>query len=277
MDQGLVDWLQAEAPERRVYARPPLALTLCQIRFATKFGLNDSTVAPFQEALETDYPNPDRQQQVTAIQVGSQVSQIGIQAPSPETLWKFTDETGDWTVTLTQDFITLETRAYAHFDDFLARLRRVLEILDRTIRPRIGRRIGLRYINEIRSINKDWAEIIQRELLGALAIHSIRDSAEQAIQVLTLRARDARINLQHGVFPTGTTVVPKPGLQVPTEPFYLLDIDMYQDFSPPKSLRMDSLIISEYVEQYHATISRLFRWATTDEYRASLGEHDDVR
>jgi uncharacterized protein (TIGR04255 family) len=277
VDQGLVDWLQAEAPERRVYARPPLALALCQVRFATKFGLNDSSVAPFQEALESDYPNPDRQQQLAAIQVGGQVSQIGLQAPIPETLWKFTDETGDWTVTLTQDFVTLETRAYAHFDDFLARLRRVLEIVDRTIRPRVGRRIGLRYINEIRSTNREWAAIIQHQLLGALAIPSIRDSTEQAIQVLTLRAREARINLQHGVFPTGTTIVPKPGLQVPTEPFYLLDIDMYQDFNPPQSLRMDPLVISEHIEQYHETISRLFRWATTNEYRASLGEHDDVR
>ena len=277
MDQGLVDWLQAEVPERRVYARPPLALALCQVRFATRFGLNDSTVAPFQEALEGDYPNPERQQQVAAIQVGGQAGQIGLQAPGSETLWKFTDETGDWTVTLTQDFVTLETRAYAHFDDFLARLHRVLEILDRTIRPRVGRRIGLRYINEIRSTNRDWSEIIQRELLGALVIHPIRDSTEQAIQVLTLRAKEARINLQHGVFPTGTTVVPKPGLRVPIEPFYLIDIDMYQEFSPPKSLKMEPLIISEYVEEYHATISMLFRWATTDEYRASLGEHDDGR
>lgn len=277
MGQDLVQWLHAEAPERQVYARPPLALALCQVRFATKFGLNDLGVAPFQEAIEDEYPNPERQQELAAIQVGSPGALLGMQAQAPSLLWKFIDETGDWTVTLTQDFVTLETRAYADFDDFLGRLRRVLLALIGTVKPGVGRRIGLRYINEIRSAERAWLGIIRADLLGVLAINPFQSSCDQAIQVLSLRAREARINLQHGLFPTGTTVVPKPGTQAGTDPFYLLDVDMYQEFAPPKSLKMDASKISEYVAGYHATVSELFRWAMTDEYRASLGEHDHVR
>lgn len=277
MDQSLVAWLQAVAPERRIYACPPLALALCQVRFATKFGLNDLSVASFQEALEGDYPNPERQQQLTAVQGGAHGGQGDLQVPIPEMLWKFTDDTGDWSVTLTQDFVALETRAYADFDDFLIRLRRVLDVLNQTIRPRVGRRIGLRYINEIRFDVGDWTDIIQKELLGVLAIESIRDSVDQAMQVLTLRAQEAQISLRHGVFPAGTTVVPKPGSQTPTTPFYLIDIDMFREFAPPRSLTMDPVAISEYVATFHSTVSQLFRWATTEEYRASLGERNDGR
>lgn len=277
MGQGLVEWLHTEAPERQVYARPPLALALCQVRFATKFGLNDPGVAPFQEAIEGEYPNPERQQELTAIQVGSSGSLLGMQAQPPTLLWKFIDETGDWTVTLTQDFVTLETRSYADFDDFLERLQRVLLALIKTVKPGVGRRIGLRYINEIRSAERAWLGIIRTDLLGVLAIDTFQSSCDQAIQVLSLRAGEARINLQHGLVPTGTTVVPKPGMQAGTDPFYLLDVDMYQEFAPPKSLKMDASMISDYVANYHATVSQLFRWATTDEYRASLGVRNHVR
>jgi len=277
VSRDLIAWLHAEAPERRVYVRPPLALALCQVRFATRFGLSDPGVAPFQEAIESEYPNPNRQQQVTAIQVGGPAGQVGFQAPAPDVLWQFTDETGDWTVTLTQDFVSLETRAYADFDDFVARLRRVLQVLIQTVKPRVGRRIGLRYINEIRTAKREWASVVKADLLGVLAIDAFQESCEQAVQVVSLRAGAARINLQHGFFPTGTTVVPKAGTQAGTEPFYLVDVDMYQEFGPPNSLRMDASKISEYIEKYHATVSELFRWVTTDEYRASLGERNDVR
>jgi uncharacterized protein (TIGR04255 family) len=254
-------------------------LALCQIRFATKFGLNDSGVAPFQEEIEDEYPNPERQEEFAAIQVAGPAGQVG-EAQLPRTLgllWKFTDPTGDWTVTLTQDFITLETRAYANFDDFLERLQRVLQALVQTVKPGIGRRIGLRYINEIRSSEQDWTRIIRSEVLGMLTIAPIQSNCDQAIQILSLRDGEARINLQHGAFPTGTTVVPKPDSRKNDLPFYLLDIDMYREFNSPQHLKVDPSVICKQVEEYHSVTSELFRWATTDEYRASLGESRDVR
>lgn len=276
MGRDLANWLHIKAPERQIYENPPLALALCQVRFATKFGLNDSGVASFQEALGTEYPIPEKQQ-VASIQIGQPAGPTDFQQATPPILWKFTDQTGDWTVTLTQDFVTLETRAYADFDDFLERLQQVLQTVIATVKPGIGRRIGLRYINEIRSRERAWLDIIRADLLGVLALDSFRESSDQAIQVLSLRAGEAHINLQHGPFSTGTTVVPKPGVQAESSPFYLLDVDMYQEFAPHQPLQMDAVSISEYVERYHTTVSELFRWATTDEYRASLGSRDDVR
>ena len=273
MAPTLVGWLGSEAPDRQVYERPPLAIALCQVRFTTRYGLAEAVVGKFQEAIESEYPIPD-QQQVTAVPLGGV---LGIQSPPQVMQWQFADNAGDWTVTLTSDFVTLETRAYQDFDEFLSRLRRVLQTLIITINPRFGRRIGLRYINEIRSENRDWSSIIRPEILGPLTIEPLSENCDQAFQVLSLRAGEARITLQHGPFQTGSTVLAKPGTSPHSEPFYLIDIDMYQDFNPPKALKMDETAICRQVEDYHVTVGELFRWITTDEYRKSLGERDNAR
>lgn len=270
---SLVEWLHTAAPARTVYAHPPLALALCQVRFASKFGLGDSIAGAFQKAIQVEYPIPERQQQqLASLSVVGAPVQIGFQTEPSNALWKFTDLEGNWTVSLTQDFVTIETRAYAHFDDFINRLRRVLQALIETVEPGLGRRIGLRYINEIRSTELAWTDIVRPELLGVLAIEPFRVSCDQAVQLLSLRANEAQINMQQGLFPIGSTVVPKAGEQPGATPFYLLDIDMFQQFDPPTSLEMDATKILEYVRVFHATISELFRWATRDEYRASLGD-----
>lgn len=276
MGSGLAEWLHAEAPERRVYERPPLELALCQVRFNTRFGLDDQQVGPFQAALEDDYPNAVRQDEVASIQIES-----GSGQPSSRQLqhtqWSFGDSSGDWTVTLTHDFVALETRRYEEFGDFLDRLRRVLDALGETIAPRVARRVGLRYIDEIASPRRAWAEIITRPLLGVLDLESFRANCEQSVQMLSLRSGPARVNLQHGAFPAGTTVEPRPGTPPRSEPFYLLDVDVYEAFDPPQTLAMNPEVISERVNAYHAIISDLFRWATTDTYRASLGVRTNGR
>jgi uncharacterized protein (TIGR04255 family) len=276
VDNHLVDWLSAEAPDRQVYEQPPLALALCQVRFTTRFGFSDAGVAPFQAEIEDRYPNPESKQ-VATLQIIGPSGSVGLPSPPQSTQWQFMDETGDWTVTLTNEFVTLETRSYAHFDDFLARLRWVLQALTKTVRPGLARRIGLRYINEIKAADSDWLRVVRREILGPLAIPAFQASCDQAIQSLSLRTGDALITFNHGAFPTGSTVVPKPGASAGQEPFYLLDIDMYQEFNPPKALKMDPSLICRHVEGFHDTVSKLFRWSTTAEYRASLGVRDNVR
>lgn len=276
MAQTLVDWLHAEAPKREVYRQSPLALALCQVRFTTRFGLADTIVGAFQEALESKYPYPE-QQQIASIQFSGMAGQVSVQAPTPGMQWQFVDDTGDWTVSLTSDFVTLETRAYENFNDFLERLRWVLEAIVSIVKPGFGRRIGLRYINEIQSAERDWAKMIRPEILGPLSVDPIRKNCDQAMQVVSLRFEDVQATLQHGQFPTGSTVMAKPGTPPGKDPFYLLDIDMYQEFGPPRSLRMDAASICRYIDRYHETIGELFRWATTDKYRSSLGERDDAR
>jgi uncharacterized protein (TIGR04255 family) len=274
VNEKLVDWLRIESPAREVYERPPLVLALCQVRFSTIFGLDDSRVAPFQQEIESRYPNPNKQQQMT-VPFGASINQLA--APSSSAHWQFSDDSGDWTVTLTNEFVSLETRAYKKFEDFLERLDWVLQVLVSTVNPSSVRRIGLRYINEVRSESQNWSGIVRQELLGALSIDAFRENCEQAIQLSVFRLGDAKVTFNYGVFQTGTTVVPKPETPQPHDPFYLMDIDVYQEFNPPNLLKMKPPDVGRIVGSYHESIGRLFRWATTDSYRASLGVRQDDR
>lgn len=278
MPHGLVGWLHAEAPDRVVYDRPPLALALCQIQYATKYGAGDSGVALFQEAVEGEYPNPEERIETTSIEIGGPIGpigRIGLQTSQASPSWRFTDESGDWTITLTKSFITLETRTYTEFGEFLRRLRKVLRTAVETVKPGKATRVGLRYINEIRVGHRHWDHVLRKELIGVLAIDAFRENCEHSTQFVLLRAGDAKINFNHGYFPEGTTVVPKPGATAGSEPFYLIDIDMYREFGSSETFRVDSASISQCVRTYHDTIAELFRWCTTDEYRASLGANED--
>jgi uncharacterized protein (TIGR04255 family) len=277
MAQSLTRYIRETAPERKIYQRAPLALVLCQVRFVRKYRLaTEGAIAPFQEALETAYPNAQQSfSQSTEVQIGGPAG-VGVQPLQTSPLWQFSDQEDNWTVTLAPDFITLETRKYQHFEDFLDRLTYILRALATTVRPTLCRRVGLRYIDEIRSSKRDWPAIFRPEVLGLNQIPEFHAASERSHHIMTFNTGRADITLQHGLFPTGSTVLPRRGEIVKSSPFYLFDIDMYREFHSPKSIAMDPDVIRSLVQDFHDTISALFRWATTDEYRSSLGERDDV-
>jgi uncharacterized protein (TIGR04255 family) len=180
-------------------------------------------------------------------------------------------------VALTTEFVTLETRSYADFQDFLDRLREVLDALVNIFRPTIGTRVGLRYVNELRPGHEDWSRVVRPELLGPLAVPEVGALVVHADQQFQLRDPDGlAVQLAHGLVPGGSSVQPKLGEEPAQTPFYLLDMDVFQEFPHPGSLLMDPAAICTRVATFHEVVSRLFRWAITPEFAATLGVRDDV-
>lgn len=262
-----------------VFEHPPLVLALCQLRYNSVLNVtNASFVAPFQEALKDQYP----------IVTGSAVHPVGLQIGvqpgeanllqvqgSPSFLWQFTDQDDNWKIVLAPDFLSIETRVYEHFNDFLFRLKKAVNALIQHIQPINGTRIGLRYLNEIRAANSNWSDIIRRELLGPIIIPELISNATQCstFQQVQLRySNEIGINFHYGLLQSGTTVAPRQSEERKLDqPFYLLDFDVFREFSPHNPLLMNSEIICQQVEQYHRTISQLFYWSVTDQYISSLG------
>jgi uncharacterized protein (TIGR04255 family) len=275
MSIATLAWLDLDVPPRVVFERTPLALALCQVRYAPMLGVsNPATVAPFQQAIIDEYPVSSQDQNVN-IRVEGSLNQASIKSNVGSISWRFTDTVDTWTTVLTPEFVALETRVYSDFSEFLSRLDRVLRVLAKHIRPPIGQRIGLRYVNEIRPGHSDWASIICPELLGALAVSPIAAYATQSIQQIQLRGPDGvGVNLQHGAIPGGTVVQPRPGADPAEGPFYLLDIDVFQEFKPG-SLTVKAGVIRDRVERYHDIVSRLFRWSVSEAYTATLGRRLD--
>src|SRR5215203_1257355 len=135
---SMIEELGLPEQPRVVFERPPLVLALCQVRFSRVSEVGDqSYIEPFQEAIKADYPKLSRAKQVEVLFNPELENQNRL-----ETLqWRFSDEDENWTVVLTQDFFTLETRRYEHFKDFLSRFRSLLDALTVYIKPKVGTRI----------------------------------------------------------------------------------------------------------------------------------------
>jgi len=257
-----------------VLEHPPLVLALCQLRFSGVLAVADpAIVAPFQRAIQSKYPVTVPTQEVELVfGIGPNQSALRHeQHSSPQ--YQFTDQDDNWKIVLSQDFLSLETRNYEHFDDFLARLREALDALVKYIQPIVGTRIGLRYINEIRSDNMSWSDIIRRELLGPIAVPEFTENTLQiaSTQQLLLRyANEQGINIQSGFIPAGTSVRPRQAEEIKEKEYYLLDIDVFREFPPFRALSMDTDVISHHVEMFHKTIYRMFRWSVTDQYLSTL-------
>lgn len=273
----MLDLLKLPDVPHVVFKHPPLVMALCQIQFSNVLDVADSTyVAPFHRAIRTEYPITVPMEQVAVqFNVGPGASEVRQEIGSRQ--WRFADPVDTWSVVLAQDFVVLETRAYEDFDDFLARLRRILQALGEHIQPALTTRIGLRYINEIRVDDRAWSSAIRPELLGPLAVDAFAETTYQAVQELRLAFPSSEgVTVRHGLFPSGTTVQPRPGTEMPTVPFYLLDFDAYQQVQPFQTLGVDPGELCAQVARYNRVIRRLFRWSLTEEYTESLGvRHND--
>lgn len=275
METTATGWNSLPIPERIVFAQTPLSLAVCQVQFSPMLSVSNPTaVAPFQQDIIDQYPLASQIQAQNVqfhVEGNPEQNHASVQSSLGAVNWRFTDLTDTWTVVLTPEFLTLETRAYQDFSEFGERMGRLLGALDKTIHPSVGLRIGLRYVNEIRSPGDEWKSAIRSELLGALAVPQFIDVVAQSIQQLQFRQQDGmRVNLQHGFFPSGSVVAPSDHQSPPVGAFYLLDIDVFQEFAPGE-LSMKPRVVSEHIQRYHDVLSQLFRWSVTEEYTTILG------
>jgi len=267
----MLDTLRIPKVERIVFEQTPLVLAICQVRFRPLLSISDpAAVAPLQRALLERYPILDPFGELE-LKLQGLPSQAQIEPGTPAHRWKFTDPDDIWSVVIALDFITIETRRYEAFEDFLQRLRELLAAFGESFPHTIGTRVGLRYINEIRAADERWADVVRPGLLGPLGEPELAGEIDQVIQQLVLKVDDDQgINFRHGVL-EGTAVQPSPGDEPPVSKFYLLDYDAYREYPRPGSLLLDPDVVCRQVETHHEAIERLFRWSITEDYTASLG------
>jgi uncharacterized protein (TIGR04255 family) len=268
-------WLSLEDQPRAVYEYSPLVLTLCQIRFNQILSIwNPVEVGRFQQAIIDDFPimvsNQGLQFEFEAGAKGSSMKSNQVQES-----WRFADVEDNWAVTLAPDFITLETRTYNDFEDFVQRLTKLVAALMYVFKPSIILRIGLRYMNEIRSsawVNGDWRATIHPVLLGPVGTEIFSGGSVQSLNQINFVSEDSRgLNLQYGLLPAGTIVTPKQGSEPGSDAFFYLDIDVFQEFAP-RTMLLGHASIDAKVQDFHGDIWRIFRWAVTPEYVSSLKE-----
>ena len=118
-----------------------LKQAVCELRFPTLVELGDSRPpAAMVTALRKDYPHLELANQVT-IGVGT--------ATGSSNAHLFRSSKLDWTVSLNQSALSIETTAYPGYPQMRERILRVVAAAAKIIDSDFFTRVGLRYINII--------------------------------------------------------------------------------------------------------------------------------
>jgi uncharacterized protein (TIGR04255 family) len=247
------------------YARSPLKLVVSQVRFPILLRfLEPGFVADFQEAMASSYPQVGREQQVTF-----QLSPEGMGPGPTETLFRFSDRSSGWAVILGEASLTLEARAYSDVDELVKRFEQMTLVASETLGVRRRTRLGLRYVNEFRlpeaTTLAAWKDYFRPEFLG-FAGALFGESVNRMAQDVQLTRPDGRLAIRHGLL-QGTTVVP-PRLTegLPTEPFYLLDLD----YSDEREVELEVPATLKQLREFNVFIYRFFRWTLSERLHSTL-------
>lgn len=252
-------------PPDEVPLRPaPLVRVIAQVRFPPILSIGDrSFVGHFQEAIREKYPIL-QSEQTHGLILGSQ----GLTPIEPQVIWRFTDASGNWRVSLTSDFLSLETIAYSSRTDFLARLESVLLALDIHIKPLIVERFGLRYIDRIISQEmKDIPKLVRPEIAGILATEvggNVRQTINESL--FDIPEGQEQMIARWGLLPADATIDPT-ALEPIAEPSWVLDLDM--SLSTQREFSVQRLV-SE-AQQFAERIYTVFRWMVNDDFLQRFG------
>ncbi len=243
-------------------ATPPLVRVIAQVRFPVIASIEKSEfIAPFQEALRATYPvlRPEISQHLL-------LGPGGVHETRASTLWRLQEAGEGWTVTLAPDFVALETTRYSSREDFLGRLRCVLEALEQHINPRLIDRLGLRYVDQLTgALLVDLPSLLRPEVSGILASPLAEHTAQSlAEQVFALPEEGASLRARWGLVPAGATV--DPGAMPPlATPSWILDLDAFT----PQGEGARALDVAATLAQARSFAERIysmFRWAVTDDF-----------
>jgi uncharacterized protein (TIGR04255 family) len=164
--------------------RPPLELVVCQLRFPTVLALAaNQPPEEFQRRIRTTYPVSRRQSGMT-LEVGGRGPQF-----SSSSIWLFDDKESQWTVSLGADFLSLETKRYRRFEDYIGRFQEVVQAARDLYPIELRERLGLRYVDRISrerepNLPEDWPSRVRQELIG---LRQFRGAGEAQMSNLEVR------------------------------------------------------------------------------------------
>jgi len=250
-------------PRNPKLRRAPLRVALCQLRFPIRLGFGDLDVRPIQDEISSRYPRTDREVQQLFQITPERVEQM----QTPEMVYRLRSEEGEWIVTMTSSFVTLETTKYSRFHEFLERWIEILDTTTRHLGLERQERLGLRYVNELAvpeaaSVTSALQLVIRPELLGLIGAEPLIEEPISSLQEFRFRHKSGMATLRHGLQRNDRD-----------EAVYLVDIDVYDD--APRPLDREEQLSS--LKQFNKTAYDLFRSSVTEEQFRSFEPEEEAQ
>lgn len=267
-------------PKRELFRESPLALVAVEIRFTDSARIRrQETIDTISTALEDWLPFAH-----SIHEIGFQVLPGSTPAASPvatampaTTALVLTNTTSSESLTLAASSMVYESTDYTEFSVLLAAVERATAALIAAgVRPAL-KRIGLRYIDEVRVPDlivdiRQWSEWIDHRLIDHLDIGPAHHLAQVTQGVTTYNLDGGRrLNFRFAALNQGPVVAPKilhRRIPVESGPFFVLDFDGYQEFSDAIAVPLDPAVISTSLSAVHAPAGEAFQNSITDKSRA---------
>ncbi len=258
------DPFSGHAPESIPLPETPLTGVLVQVMFPEILSISTKSdfVAAFQEDIRQGYPLI-RKETNLVFQVGENAA---TQTSVP--IWRFLDSDSKWRVSLTTNFVAIETRDYESRADLVQRVTEILQALKDSVNPSIVTRVGVRYIDQVHGKQLEKLDqLVRPEILGLF--HSNRsENLERTLSEISASTDEGHLNARWGYLLPNQTHEPDlmPAIKMQS---WFLDTDVYKQYN--SSVSFEVLEIRGSVTRMADRAYSFFRWATNDEFLREYG------
>lgn len=259
--------LRDPAPERVPLPSAPLIRVIAQVRFQpyAAFDVPDQ-IASFVSAIKGRYPVEMHQVQQKFVFQGETQAQL----VETSNIWRFAEQadgTG-WQVSLSREFVALETTTYSSRDDFMSRLSEILALVHHMAPALMIARVGVRYIDQVKGAEYlQLAKLAYPDVAGIPVLDAGQDLvAFGSDAVFRMPDGSAQARLRTAKLPSGQTIDAAAIPAIP-EPSWVLDVDTFGPGEGFADIRTQAAVVLAYSDVAY----RLFRWAVTDEFLSAYG------
>ncbi len=244
----------------------PLVRAIAQVRFPalSLFHVRPDEVANHViAALAADYPSKDEGKEVQL-----DITPEGVSRREGPRMWRLTSADGQWQVSFSLDFISIDTTNYVRRSDFAGRLNQAWEALNSAVPVPSVSRIGVRYINQVgdQDLLPQLPGLLNPAVRGVSAAQGPGATLVSALSEARYDLGDgAGFNARWGMLPANAAV----DAAVPALPHvsWLLDMDSFRAWESPAQ----DVDIEEEVRALALRGYQFFRWAATEEFLTVFG------
>lgn len=235
--------------ERKIFSKNYLDLVLVELRFPTLLRLKKSEPQEIQEAIFNEFPLYQSSQTM-------QLTPLGTTEPEPA--YVFSTRKQDYNVQLTASHLTLETRKYTSFEDFLEKLEYLVAACIPLLKTDFFTRVGLRYINKIGGMPNNKVrsvEWVKPSLLGPIAESAIGSVGSMKGEISGETESGTGYNFKYGLSPSNEEA----------EHTFILDYDYFR-------VDIEAGDVSAYLNEFHELHLPFFWWSLESKAKKALND-----
>lgn len=241
-------------------SKSPLVLVLCQVRFAPIMAMREYFPRIQDKLRLNGYPLAKN-----AIIQEAVFTPAGAASVKRER-WQVQNKEASRSVVVTENFVVFQTTAYSVFEDFVRELNLAVEILASEVNQLLIERVGLRYVDLVRSRGEEsWADFVQPGLQGLKSETFLDGTQSQLYQSVANTSAGTMIvrlfqNREGQVLPPdlGEADDLKPRLEpaiAPNELLTILDLDHFSTHQ----MEYEKGWVERQAWQLHESLDRVFR------------------